>query len=292
MSMGIYYIKNTKNNKQYIGSSKNIENRFQTHKYNLNKNKHGNIILQRAWNKYGKDSFEFGILEIISNINNLLKIEQKYLDKLPNLYNIADAGGGDTLSKHPERNKIISKIKKTLIEKNSKLTKEERKEKWSKPGIKNGMFGRTHTDEVKKKLSEIGKKRGKGKNHPCYGMKMTKEQKKKMSDFAKTRTGEKNSFYGKTHSKEVRKNLSNQKKEYNKNLTLEQRIELPQFKFVEIEGVIYQSGSDASKYLGVSAGTICHRIKSPNKLYTNYSYVNDKDYILTNKDRIKDKYTS
>ena len=36
------------------------------------------------------------------------------------------------------------------------------------------------------------------------GRHLTEEQKNKISNFAKTRTGEKNSFYGKTHSEEAK----------------------------------------------------------------------------------------
>jgi group I intron endonuclease len=73
MISGIYQIKNLKNNKIYIGSSKNIKERFLQHKYNLKNNKHCNPILQNSWNKYGEENFEFIIIEII---NNTLLIEK------------------------------------------------------------------------------------------------------------------------------------------------------------------------------------------------------------------------
>ena len=77
----IYKIENTINKKFYIGSSVNYKRRWEQHIYELNKNKHDNIHLQRAWNKYGKDNFEFSIIEECENSNQYIE-EQYYLDML------------------------------------------------------------------------------------------------------------------------------------------------------------------------------------------------------------------
>src|SRR3989304_1436717 len=60
---GIYKIINKTNGKYYVGSSNDIIGRWFTHKSQLNRNNHCNPHLQRAWNKYGKDNFEFIIVE-------------------------------------------------------------------------------------------------------------------------------------------------------------------------------------------------------------------------------------
>lgn len=60
---GVYSITNLKNNKRYIGSSKNIESRWADHKRRLKRNVHHSIHLQRAWNEYGEQNFCFEILE-------------------------------------------------------------------------------------------------------------------------------------------------------------------------------------------------------------------------------------
>lgn len=78
--IGVYYIKNKINNKIYIGSSKDIYTRKSQHYSELRGNYHANIMLQRAWNKYGEESFEFGILEETS-IENRFEIEQRYINK-------------------------------------------------------------------------------------------------------------------------------------------------------------------------------------------------------------------
>lgn len=86
---GIYCIYNTINHKYYIGSSINIKRRLSEHCWLLNNNKHNNIILQRAWNKYGVENFEYLILNgTCTNTVELLEIEQSLLDTLKPEYNI------------------------------------------------------------------------------------------------------------------------------------------------------------------------------------------------------------
>jgi group I intron endonuclease len=87
---GIYIIKNLINNKIYVGSTcVTFLNRIYNHTLDLNRNKHCNKYLQRAWNKYGNDNFVFEILEICYPDKIFtLKKEQKYLDILHPEYNI------------------------------------------------------------------------------------------------------------------------------------------------------------------------------------------------------------
>lgn len=85
---GIYKIENIKNNKKYIGSSKNIEKRFRGHKKNLETGKHHSIKLQRAWNKTkNKNIFSFEVIEEVKDIKNLKKREQYYIDLYDAYYN-------------------------------------------------------------------------------------------------------------------------------------------------------------------------------------------------------------
>lgn len=79
MNCGIYKILNTKNGKFYVGSSKDILDRWRRHCSELRKNTHPNKHLQFAWNKYGESSFELNILEEC-DVNSLLEREQYYLD--------------------------------------------------------------------------------------------------------------------------------------------------------------------------------------------------------------------
>ncbi len=88
---GVYRIKNIVNNKFYIGSSQEIEDRFTTHRRLLRDKKHHNPHLQNAWHKYGAENFVFEIVEICDKSDLHCK-EQFYLDNTHALtegYNMA-----------------------------------------------------------------------------------------------------------------------------------------------------------------------------------------------------------
>lgn len=89
---GIYEIYCKETRKRYIGSSKNIGKRFKEHIDKLIRNKHHSSKLQSDWNQYLADSFEFGIVEEVNDINRLIEIEQVYINKfdsVKNGYNIS-----------------------------------------------------------------------------------------------------------------------------------------------------------------------------------------------------------
>ncbi len=76
---GIYAIKNLKNNKVYIGKSVNIYERIRYHINKLNKkDKNENIHLINSWFKYGRDNFEYIILEDLIKDDNILKEKELY----------------------------------------------------------------------------------------------------------------------------------------------------------------------------------------------------------------------
>lgn len=88
---GVYGIVHIASGKMYIGSSVNMVKRCLGHFKNLSAGKHGNSLLQRAWNKYGETAFEFMVMERCSN-TRLLKVEQRWIDKCGN-YNLAPKAG-------------------------------------------------------------------------------------------------------------------------------------------------------------------------------------------------------
>ena len=89
MDTGIYQIRNLVNDNIYVGSAVDISQRWWRHTCDLRKNKHHSQHLQRAWNKYGKESFELSILEECEPVKEtLLDREQYYLDTFRPEYNI------------------------------------------------------------------------------------------------------------------------------------------------------------------------------------------------------------
>ena len=67
----IYQIKNITNGKIYIGSTNNINKRWNNHRCKLRKGEHENSYLQLAWKKYGEDAFEFSLLEEVTDQNRI-----------------------------------------------------------------------------------------------------------------------------------------------------------------------------------------------------------------------------
>ena len=102
-TIGVYQIRNKKNGKLYVGSSVQVERRLDRHRSDLEKGRHRCIHLQRAWDKYGSDSFEFQLFRKCRDVKEVRALEQERLNDLgDNLYNTSKiAGGGDLISYHP-----------------------------------------------------------------------------------------------------------------------------------------------------------------------------------------------
>jgi len=118
MIIGIYKIINTYNGNYYVGSSKNIHRRWNEHLKKLKSDNHQNVILQRAWNKYGENNFKFEVIETC-DLNILLERENFYLSKNSEYNIVKVAKGGDTISNNPKRDLIIEKISKSSSGKNN-----------------------------------------------------------------------------------------------------------------------------------------------------------------------------
>lgn len=119
---GIYMIRNIENNKVYIGSScksNGIKKRWLVHICALNKNKHHNQHLQNAWNKYGKENFEFTIVEKCSD-DILIIREQSWI----NYYNSMNAKYGYNLKEAGSRGKRSKKFR------HNEKTKKKMSDSW------------------------------------------------------------------------------------------------------------------------------------------------------------------
>ena len=126
LKSGIYKITCLENNKIYIGQAIDIEDRWKTHIQCLNRNKHHNIHLQRAWNKYGINKFKFEVVEYcevsILNDKEIYWIEK--LDAFKNGYN-RTTGGGGTLGRKYTNEEIEKRTGK-----NNPFYKKKHKDGW------------------------------------------------------------------------------------------------------------------------------------------------------------------
>lgn len=78
----IYYIKNKKNNKYYIGLTNNYKRRKKRHFSDLRNNRHDNCHLQSAFNKYGENNFEFKVIyEENCTIEHISEMEKMFIAK-------------------------------------------------------------------------------------------------------------------------------------------------------------------------------------------------------------------
>ena len=89
---GIYKIVNTANGHCYIGSTVNLARRKYFHFWLLRREDHHSPYLQRAWDRYGEDAFEFHPL-LYCDPHMRLYYEQQCLDNLPSEYNIYPIAG-------------------------------------------------------------------------------------------------------------------------------------------------------------------------------------------------------
>lgn len=76
----IYAFRNRENGKVYIGSAIDALERRNDHLYALRRGRSHCPHLQAAWTKYGEDTFEWGIVEVVAEPTMLIEREQFWMD--------------------------------------------------------------------------------------------------------------------------------------------------------------------------------------------------------------------
>ena len=89
---GVYKITNNITGDFYIGSSKDIKNRWHEHKSPSTHKQHPNVKLYKAMAQYGRDNFTIEVIEETPAFHNR---EQYWIDKLKPSYNVRRAKGLD-----------------------------------------------------------------------------------------------------------------------------------------------------------------------------------------------------
>ena len=142
---GIYTITNLIDGKSYVGqSSYDYKKRFIDHRFLLKKGKHSNIHLQRAWNKYGSENFEFKV--IIQDIpEDWLDLSERgwilFHKMTTGCYNLESGGH---MSKHASEE---TKQKLRISHLGKKSSEETRKK------ISDALTGKKCSEETRHKLS-------------------------------------------------------------------------------------------------------------------------------------------
>lgn len=68
--MGVYRIRNSQDDKVYVGFATDLPARFNRHKAELKFGSHRNRELQKMWNSFGEFAFEFEILDVLDHEEN------------------------------------------------------------------------------------------------------------------------------------------------------------------------------------------------------------------------------
>jgi group I intron endonuclease len=177
----IYWIRNILNNKRYVGSSfRDVREKEHWDLLEDRNDEHHSIHLQRAYNKYSKENFEFKIIEKIeyTSEQELLDKEQEYMNLYRTLnsmygYNCRPASRNLMREENPDNWEIVKH--KISVSNTGKKASDAAKKKMS--DAKKGKPGYPRTDEHKKIMSDFMKSdKNPAKNSICQ---------KKMSDAKK-----------------------------------------------------------------------------------------------------------
>ena len=178
----IYRIRNVTNQKFYVGSTVNTQERFRTHRKKLRTNKHHCAHLQAAWNKYGEDCFKFEIIQVVIG-QDLQAVEDEWLTEYvgkPECYNTGLRSGapwrGVAKEKHPNFGRPRDAAERAAIS-------QSLKEFYAADPNNHPRAGTKHSEETRAKIrAAIQGKIASGKDHYRYGQTLSEEVRRKIGD--------------------------------------------------------------------------------------------------------------
>jgi group I intron endonuclease len=130
---GVYRVLNVKNGKSYVGSAAraSIRRRCYLHRWDLERGKHPNRHLQRAFGKHGPSVFRFEVLELCEPAQCLVR-EQWHLDQLKTAdyrfgYNLSPTATSPFGTKHtPETRARMSAAQREVMDRPGQREKASR----------------------------------------------------------------------------------------------------------------------------------------------------------------------
>ncbi len=220
--VGVYIIRHVESGRCYVGSSKNIQVRWNKHREDLRKGKHHSPTLQRAWNKYSETAFLFEVVEE-TTIEQLRTAEALWLSKLRPFYNSMTAQNTQLIEHGPSTRKLMSesqlrRFARERVRGGRKLSPEQ------KAKIAASHIGIRPSAATRAKMSASAKRRG-GRPMPRHaveriaasnrGRKRSEETKRRLSEAHKgykmpteQRAKISQSLRGRVVTEETRKKLS------------------------------------------------------------------------------------
>lgn len=233
MTNAIYFILNLRNHKFYIGSAKNPHSRVHSHFRSLRQGSHHSPFLQRSWDKYGEEAFTWFLHA--SELDNLREVEQRYLDfyfenHRERLLNVSPrASGGYIVGSLPNAEEIHRRGAEKMLGRTSPLR------------------GLPYAER--------------------YGAERAREIVEKMRSNLGDRSGENNSFFGRSHSEE----FCRRQAERMRGVSPVNKGTNGPGRRCEIMGIEYISVSQASREIGMTRRKVITRLKSPE--YPEFRYL-------------------
>ena len=252
----LYVHINKINNKRYYGiTSQKPKDRWRNGKgYKNHKNNKKDTYFYNAIRKYGWDNFKHEVLFEGLTKEEACLLEQCYIV----LYDTTNRNKGYNRTTGGESFNHTDDTKKAL----SDLYK----------GENNPFYGKHHTEETRKRISEKIKSERCGENNPMYGKHLSKEHKQKISEKL---SGENNPMYGKkgilspnygkTFTEEHKKKISESHK--GKNNPSSKSVYI-----IELD-MTFDTITECAKYLNCSKNNISNVLRGKSKTAKGYHII-------------------
>lgn len=285
---GIYEVINIVNGHRYIGQSKNIYQRINSHKSLLKNNRHlykngQPSLLQKAWNKYGENNFEFKVVQFCP-ISELNECEQYWI----NFYNTNRANGGNGYNLNnggAGRKHNYSTINGKIVVNNGIVQKfiyQNELPEYEKLGYTHGIL-----EENRQKIIN-NREIIRGENHPAWNKTWTQEHREHaIIGIRKAQKEGKYNWKRNKQSEETKKKRINtlKNKPVNKNSlkALEKIAKNKRKAVVQLDMdfnyiATYSGINKASEMTGISASGICKCCKGEQEYAKEYKWMYEDEY--------------